>query len=185
MSRACINLRERFGRRYKVVYEESYHVERGQRGRLEDPWLMIIPCKHGHIGPWDGQRLVACTDRPGYVVRALRLVPGAEVHQDGIDGANVIFHLAAFKQVAQIMRPRRRRRMSAEHRRRLIEQIRAYRYRKAGDGPESEQDERPCDGDAKTTRQPLSSAPLPPVDRCWPTIQARCLAHTGGILSKS
>jgi hypothetical protein len=27
----CVNLRERFGRQYRVEYEESYYAERGAR----------------------------------------------------------------------------------------------------------------------------------------------------------
>jgi hypothetical protein len=35
----CINLKARFGKRYKVTYEESYFAEYGPHARKEDPWL--------------------------------------------------------------------------------------------------------------------------------------------------
>jgi len=56
----CINLRERCGRRYKVVFEESYYAERPEFRVAEAAWLTIMPCQHGHICPWGGDRLAAC-----------------------------------------------------------------------------------------------------------------------------
>ncbi len=32
----CINLREHFGDRYRVIWEESYHAEYGEGARVED-----------------------------------------------------------------------------------------------------------------------------------------------------
>ena len=52
MTAECVNLKARFGGRFKVVYEESYAAERGGHGRAEDPWLMVIPCQHGEIYPY-------------------------------------------------------------------------------------------------------------------------------------
>jgi len=52
----CVNLRERFGRRYRVEYEESYYAQHGPRARIEDPWLQIIPCRAGHVYPWATRR---------------------------------------------------------------------------------------------------------------------------------
>ena len=51
MMETCINLKKRFGGRYRVEYEESYHADRGENARTEDPWLMVIPCQRGHIYP--------------------------------------------------------------------------------------------------------------------------------------
>ena len=45
----CINLKERFGDRFKVAYEESYYAQHGENARVEDPVYMIIPCKWGHL----------------------------------------------------------------------------------------------------------------------------------------
>ena len=67
----CINLKERFGDRHPVKHEESYVADRGDGARAEDPWLMIIPCKHGHLYPHDGDLLGASTDRRGPIARSL------------------------------------------------------------------------------------------------------------------
>lgn len=98
----CINLKRQFGDRYRVAHEES------RRGRLIDPWLMIIPCGHGHICPWGGSNLAACTDRPGQIVGRLKRLDFTTVVQDGDDGANITFDAEYFEVVAEIMRPRKR-----------------------------------------------------------------------------
>ncbi|MFC1597104.1 hypothetical protein ACFL5Q_04080 [Planctomycetota bacterium] len=122
----CINLNQRFGDQYRVEYEESYYAERGENGRAEDPWLMILPCHHGHICPWGDTQLAACTRRPGQIVNRLKALQFTTVAQDSEDGANVLFDVKHFDQVAEIMRPRRRRRLSPEARRAAGERLREY-----------------------------------------------------------
>jgi hypothetical protein len=122
----CVNLKQRFGEQFRVEYEESYHVEHGENGRAEDPWLMILLCTHGHICPWGGTQLAACTKRRGQIVNRLKALQFTTVAQDGDDGANVLFDVEHFDQVAEIMRPRRRRRLSPEARRAAAERLRGY-----------------------------------------------------------
>ena len=105
----CTNLKERFGDRYRVDYEESYAADLGKHARTEDPWLMIIPCQHGHICPWGGELMAACTNKRGSVANRLSELPVTEPWMDGDDGANVRFHVRDFDQVAEIMKPRKRR----------------------------------------------------------------------------
>ncbi len=122
----CINLKDRFGDRYKVVYEQGYYAEYGQNAYREDPWYMILLCQHGHVCLWGGERLAACTRRSGQIVKRLMSLPFTEVVQDGDDGANVVFHADHFEEVAKIMRPRKRRRLSEEQRRQAAERLRKY-----------------------------------------------------------
>jgi hypothetical protein len=117
----CINLKKRFGRRYRVTYEESYHAEYGPNARVEDPWLMIIPCQYGEICPWGDDNLAACTKTAGRIAKRLKALPYCRVVQDGDDGANTVFPVDHFDEVASIMLPRRRRRLSPEARQRLAE----------------------------------------------------------------
>lgn len=117
----CINLKERFGRQYRVEYEESYHAEYGPGARVEDPWLMIIPCQYGAICPWGDDNLAACTKAAGRIASRLKALSYTRVVQDGDDGANIVFPVAHFDEVASIMLPRRRRRLSPEARERLAE----------------------------------------------------------------
>jgi hypothetical protein len=102
----CINLKERFGRRFKVVYEESYCADRGNVARAEDPWLMIVPGRYGHIFPHGGSLLAASVDGYRKVAGKLRRLPCCRVHQDGDDGElTVVFDVDDFGKVARIIRP--------------------------------------------------------------------------------
>jgi hypothetical protein len=106
----CINLKARYGRRYRVEYEESYYADRGDGARAEDPWLLIIPCRYGHIYPFGGDRLAASVDGHPNVAGTLRRLPCVEVWQDGDFGElTVVFDARHLPKVARIMRPRRRR----------------------------------------------------------------------------
>jgi len=105
----CIDLAERFGRHFRVEYEESYYAERHEYREAESVWLRIIPCRAGHICPWGGSTLAAVTDRAGPIARKLSTLPGVTLWQDGSDGATVLFDVADFEAVARIMRPCKRR----------------------------------------------------------------------------
>jgi hypothetical protein len=120
----CVNLRERFGDRYRVGYEESYYADRGDSARKDDPWLQIVLCQHGHIYPRGGQGLAASTDKRGTVAKRLAALDCTTMLQDVDDGINAAFHVDDFDRVAQLMKPRRRRRgrpMSEEEKKRLAE----------------------------------------------------------------
>jgi hypothetical protein len=101
-------LAKRFGRRYRVEYEQAYLPQYGRHARVNDPWLKIIPCLAGHICPWGGSTLAAVTDRAGRAARKLANLPGVTVWQDGDDGVTVLFDVAEFSRVARILHPRRR-----------------------------------------------------------------------------
>jgi hypothetical protein len=123
-----INLRQHFGRRFKVVYAEDYGVQYGPRATTQDPWYMEIPCQNGTIGPWDEGHLVACTRTAGPVVQRLKALPFVQVHQDGTDGVNVVFPVDRFEEVAEILKPRRRRVLSPEARQAAAERLASYRF---------------------------------------------------------
>lgn len=127
----CINLKQTFGDRYKVTYEEGRYST--------DPWLMIIPCQNGHICPWGGEDLAACTDYPGRVAGRLKRLSFTEVAQDGDDGANVVFHVKHFDQVAEIMKPRKKIRISEEERQKRTERIARYRFEPAVENAREDQ----------------------------------------------
>ena len=122
----CVDLKQRFGERYRVTYEESYYVDRGDGARTKAPWLMVLPCKNGYICPWGGSTLVACTNANGSVASQLRKLPFTTVAQDGDDGVNVLFDVKYLDEIAAIMKPRRRRRLSESQKRKSIERLRHY-----------------------------------------------------------
>ena len=124
----CVNLKRLFGKRFRVRYEESYYAQYGPHARTDDPWLQIIPCDMGHIYPHGGDMLAASTNKPGPTVRKLKALPGVIVHQDGSDGANILFHIDQFDAVAEIMRPKRRRQWTEEQRAAAAERLAKYAF---------------------------------------------------------
>jgi hypothetical protein len=118
----CVSLRARFGSRYRVRCEESYYAEYGRGARVDDPWLQIIPCKWGHVFPHGGDLLAASVDGFPKVAGRLRRLACVEIWQDGDLGElTALFHVRDFGRVAQVMRPRRRRRLTETQRAKLVE----------------------------------------------------------------
>ena len=120
----CVNLQERFWRRFKVRYEESYFAQYGPHATVVDPWYMIVPCEGGEIYPHGGDMLAAYL-RAGPRAKALKALRCVEIKTVGSDGTTVLFHVANFDQVAEIMRPRKRRtrHVSPEERKSLMERL--------------------------------------------------------------
>ena len=104
-----IDLEVEFGRRWRIELDEAAN------GRRKDPWLLTVPCRHGHLYPAGPGRIGAATNRAGAIVRKLRAIPGVVVEADGIDGANVVFTRAALRHVARVMKPRSCRKLSPAH----------------------------------------------------------------------
>ncbi len=117
----CPNLKELYGDRFKVEYEPSYYAEHGQRGRTEEPWLMVLLCQRGHICPWGPDTLAASTNKHGPVAKRLAAMDCCRVVKDASDGITVTFALADFETIAAEMKPRRRRKchLSQEQRERF------------------------------------------------------------------
>jgi hypothetical protein len=131
----CINLRDRFGRDYRVTHDESFAAERPEFRAAEEVWLQVIPGQSGHVAPWDGTHLVACTRARGPVAQAIRSLPGVVVVQDGNDGINATFPVELFDRVAAILRLRRRRRLSPEARAAAAVRLAKYQFRPAVGSP--------------------------------------------------
>ena len=74
-----------------MTYEESYFADRGDGARAEDPWLMIVPCRYGHVFPHGGNLLAASVDGHPNVAGVLRRLPCCRVHQDGDFGPGLHF----------------------------------------------------------------------------------------------
>ena len=113
-----INLKEILGNRYRVVIDDSVIGEPGARS---DPWNYIIPCRSGNICPFSDKLMAFyCTAR-GIRTRLHKEHPEIEV-RNWSDGGEAIFlfHPGQFELVARYARPRRKRRLSPEHRRKLV-----------------------------------------------------------------
>jgi hypothetical protein len=117
----CINLRECYGDSYRVTGEPS--CSHTHHNRLCDPWYAIVLCQNGHIYPFGGDMLAAATNNRGPIATRLAQLPCVRVHQDGDDGVTVVFPAGEFAQVAALLKPRRRRRLTPEQRAERIEQL--------------------------------------------------------------
>ena len=120
----CINLKRRFGRRYRVTYEESYRVEHGSRVVQEVPELLVLLCRYGEVFPHGGNLLGASVGGHPNVAGRLRRIKCCRIHQDGDFGElTVLFDAADFRKVAKIMRPRRRRQITPEQKVELVRRL--------------------------------------------------------------
>jgi hypothetical protein len=124
----CIDLRAAFGQQFRIGRDEAYQADYGERARLDDPWLCIIPCQHGHVFPYGGTTLGASTNRQGGIAKRILALSCCTLYQDGTDGITVLFDLADFGEVAAIMRPRRRRRLTTAQRLAAAERLSKYRF---------------------------------------------------------
>jgi hypothetical protein len=151
MTTDCINLKQMFGDRFKVAYEESYQADYGEGATREYPWYLQISCQHGHISPWDGTRLAACTSTNSQIATRLRKLPflDREATQDGDDGINAVFDMEHFEEVARIIKPRKRRRLPEGQRQAAAERLRKYQFVKGqaghGHARQAEKSAQECD----------------------------------------
>lgn len=116
-----INLRERFGRRFKIVMEEGYTAQYGPSARTDDPHYQIIPGGRGHVYAWSATELAASTNTSGSTATKLKTLLGVILWQDGADGCTVLFPVDLLDQVADLLKLRRRRQVTEEERKRLAE----------------------------------------------------------------
>jgi len=128
---ACIDLAERFGRRYRIASEE----QAADWPLAERVWLAQIRCRFGHVGVQGGERLYAFTDRRriGTTLRALPFLERAQ----GDDEVRVVFHVDHLDAVLAILKPYRRRQVSEAERERLRAAGAAHRFG-PGDGLQSD-----------------------------------------------
>ena len=112
----CINLQERFGRRYRVGWEAN-GATRYQWPEAERAWLMELRCRHGLIYPKGGKVLQATTTRQriGAKLRALPCVLTARGDVEVV----ITFHVDDVPAVFRLLQPYRRRQVSAAQRERL------------------------------------------------------------------
>jgi hypothetical protein len=119
-----VDLKRRFGRKYKIEHEESYHAETGStKACNRDPCLYLIPCKHGEIFPWGDSLLAISTKRRGAIATRLENLPCTKVQQDGSDGLTLTFHEDDFPTIAEIVKPKRKPQLSNKQRQAMSQRM--------------------------------------------------------------
>ena len=129
----CINLKEQFGNRYKMRITPGY--EKFKR----DPWNFEILCKFGVIYPHGDDQLgfvpfENTSETPIKVTRnainrateGVMGLPCLISREESSDPKNLLFCLKDFRQIAKIVKPRRKKSMSEAHKRALLEGLRNY-----------------------------------------------------------
>lgn len=127
MSRGkCIDIKELFGNRYRIVFDEAVV------SWTSDPWYYQIPCLFGHIYPHSSDLLGFFCTGPVVMRRLHRQHPDLEWTE--CDGEGIFyFNLDQFDMVAGYAKPRKRRKLSSEHKRKLAESNMRFRFtRKPG-----------------------------------------------------
>lgn len=112
MGLECPNLRQLA--KYRITWDES------RRGRTQDPWLMQIPGRLGHVYPFGPQVLAVWTDRDQRI-RGRLLAVGCRMWQDGDCEATFTFPVSLLPRVGRIVGLYRRPRLTAaQHRDRIL-----------------------------------------------------------------
>ena len=96
----CINLMERFGKRYRIEFDPAYSAKNRPRDSL-DPWMMLIPCQRGVIYPHGGNRLAVEIDGRPISVKRLEVLGCTELVQDGDSEKTFTFDVVDFAKVAK------------------------------------------------------------------------------------
>lgn len=140
----CINLRTRFGKVYRITFDESYD-HKGVARKSLDPWMMQIPCRKGCIYPYGGKKLAVEIDYHNPTAKKVQQIPSVQMIQHGHKEQTFTFHVDLFDQVSELIHPKRRRVLSDEQRQRLTERakqaLKDYRQNKAK-GAETRPDSR-------------------------------------------
>ena len=87
----CVDLRERFGSRYRIRADESAACP----SRNTDPWLWIVPCQYGEIYPYGGQHLCVLV-KSAKVANEMRSWPELNLLQDSDDAVVFRFDVGVF-----------------------------------------------------------------------------------------
>lgn len=113
-----INLKEKFNVRYRVLIDDSI---KGEPGARSDPWNYMIPCRSGNIYSFSEMLLAFyCTAR-GIRTRLVKEHPEIKVRNWSDNGEAIfLFKPDQFDLIAEYARPRRKRRLSPEHRKKLV-----------------------------------------------------------------
>jgi hypothetical protein len=118
----CINLRRSFGQRYKIGFDEAA-VTWGERA---DPWMQTLPCQKGVIFPHSRNMLAVEIDNRPITAKLVAGISGIVIHQDGDHEKTFLFPVDLFDQVAAIIKPRKRRRLSEEQKAKCVARLAKY-----------------------------------------------------------
>ena len=105
----CINLKDVFGSKYKITFDESYSPKHKNKDLL-DAWYMQLPCKSKDvcIYPYGNTKLCVEVNNKQKIAKQLLQLPNIKVHQNGGLRGNMTFtfDIKEFDLIAQIVKPK-------------------------------------------------------------------------------
>jgi len=114
--RRCVNLKVQFGDKYRIGLDISAPK------RTTDPWHYTIPCKYGEVYPQGGERLAFHCK--GGKMRGIikRKFPNFVVQNWTDDNEAIfVFYSDQFKDLAPIIKPKRKKKVPESEKARLAE----------------------------------------------------------------
>jgi hypothetical protein len=125
----CINVDLMFGDKYRITFDPAYSARHVPRAKL-DPWMMQVPCQGRGVTiyPHGADTLAVEVDRHPSIVARLKAIQGLKLHQDGDVEKAFLFNVSLFEQVAEVVKPRRRRLVSDQRRQELASYGRRYGF---------------------------------------------------------
>jgi hypothetical protein len=113
-----INLKKVF-----TSYRINYDPAALSRAERHSPWSYQIPCVNGTIWPYSDQLLAVDVDGHPHVARKLEQLD-LDMLVNGEHEKTFLFPLEQAEQVLEIVKPRRRRRLSNEYKMQLTDRLR-------------------------------------------------------------
>ena len=129
----CVNLKDRYGDWYRIEFDPAYN-SRNVPGDKLDPWYMLIPCRRGTIYPHGDDLLAVDVDYRPITAKRVAALDGVTLHQDGDWEKTFLFHVDLFDEVAKLVKPRRRRRLTEQQRRDGVARLRKHQFRSRRSG---------------------------------------------------
>jgi len=113
-----INLKEQYGDKYRIEYDPAALCEGENKN---DPWYYVIPCKYGHLFPVSN-RIIAFLCESGKIATRLHRDHPEIQSSNWSDDGSAIFYFTPdqFKPISGYARPKRKRRLSEPHKKRLV-----------------------------------------------------------------
>jgi hypothetical protein len=125
----CLNLMNMVGDKYPITFDPAYSARNVPRAKL-DAGMMELVCRGRGVTiyPYGGDILAVEVDRRPSIAAKLKTIEGLKLHQDGDVEKTFLFNVALFEQVAEVVKPRRKRQVSDERRQELVSYGRRYGF---------------------------------------------------------
>jgi hypothetical protein len=129
-----LNLRKLYGDKYKITLDESAFCPGESK---KNPWYFQVACKYGVVYPYSNKELAFYCESQKIRDRLHREHPEIKVVNWSDDGEAIfIFDPKKFDLIANYAWPRKRRRLSEEHKKKLINSSLCFRFKSKNHGSE-------------------------------------------------